>query len=112
MSDLPVRRAPSSLPAFPTTLPGEVRAKARAGLLRDLDTLQGIIDSDFTKAHVRVQGVKLKAQIGGVLSSASIPRDVVEEKIGQTRDLLVSALGEAVGLVVDHVRSWMAALLR
>lgn len=84
------------VPTFPKVLPGEVRAKARAGLLEDLDTLQGVIDSELTSATVKVQAVKLKATIGGVLSSQSLPRDVVEEKIGETAQYLRQRFGDEV----------------
>lgn len=94
--NLPARSRSASLPEFPRILPSDVRAKARSGLLDDMETLQWIIDDPEQKGNVRVSAVKLKATIGGVLGSSSIPRDVVEEKIGETALYLRRKLGDEV----------------
>jgi hypothetical protein len=90
------RASSGSLPSFPSAMPAEIRAKAREKLIDDLDTLQGIIENPEEKGQTRVQAIKLKATVGGVLSSASIPRDVVEGKIELTAEFLRQRLGDAV----------------
>lgn len=75
-------------------LPGEIRAEARRKLKHDLGVLQAIIDDGEQKGATRVAAVKLKALIAGVTSSQSVPRDVVEEKIGEMARYLRMRLGD------------------
>lgn len=92
--------ASAAVSALDGPVPSSVRAKALRAMPAGLKALRQIIRGDSpggTKvypSHV-VAAVKLQAQIAAVLATASVPRDVVDERIRRTAGFLRTELGDA-----------------
>jgi hypothetical protein len=86
--------ASQALAAHRGPVPSTVRQKALEGMDEVIEALQEIISRSERDAP-RVSAAKLLAEIAAVRATTSVPRDVVQEKLGQTAAYLREALGES-----------------